>query len=72
MAPVASVRNRKRPTLLAYIVGFPGRLKTVEKTEMGRFQHGNSAAKGHGRPAGSGFSSQLREVVGKEQFKALV
>ena len=39
---------------------------------MGRFQQGNLAAKGHGRPAGSGFSAQLREVVGKEQFKALV
>lgn len=39
---------------------------------MGRFQQGNVAAKGHGRPAGSGFSSQLREVVGKEEFKGLV
>ena len=39
---------------------------------MGKFISGNSFAKGHGRPAGSGFSAQLREVVGKEQFKALV
>ena len=39
---------------------------------MGKFNTGNSAAKGHGRPAGSGFSTQLREVVGKEQFKVLV
>ena len=39
---------------------------------MGKFQTGNRAAVGHGRPPGSGFSSQLREVVGKDEFKGLV
>ena len=39
---------------------------------MGKFTTGNSAAKGHGRPPGSGFSAQMREVVGEGQFKALV
>lgn len=39
---------------------------------MGQFQPGNEAAKGHGRPQGSGFSAQLREVIGKEQFRRLV
>lgn len=36
------------------------------------FQKGNTHSVGKGRPPGSGFSAQLREVVGKEQFKGLV
>jgi hypothetical protein len=39
---------------------------------MSKFTTGNIAAKGHGRPQGSGFSAQLREVIGKEQFRTLV
>jgi hypothetical protein len=39
---------------------------------MGRFQQGNLAARGHGRPPGSGFSARLREVVNEDQFKVLV
>ncbi|MFM2004454.1 MAG: hypothetical protein RLZZ09_109 [Pseudomonadota bacterium] len=36
------------------------------------FEKGNKLAAGKGRPPGSGFSAQLREVVGKHQFKALL
>jgi hypothetical protein len=39
---------------------------------MAKFTPGNTSAKGHGRPPGSGFSAQLREVVGKDEFKRLV
>jgi hypothetical protein len=36
------------------------------------FQKGNTHSVGKGRPPGSGFSAQLREVVGKDEFKRLV
>jgi hypothetical protein len=36
------------------------------------FEKGNKLAAGKGRPQGSGFSAQLREVVGKDEFKRLV
>ena len=36
------------------------------------FQKGNQFAKGKGRPTGSGYSTLLRETVGKEGFKEMV
>lgn len=36
------------------------------------FQKGNQASKGRGRPPGSGFSAELRKVVGKDEFRELV
>ena len=39
---------------------------------MAKFQPGNTASKGHGRPPGSGFTAELREAIGKDDFKDLV
>lgn len=37
-----------------------------------QFLPGNKHSVGRGRPLGSGFTSQFRAVVGKDQFKELV
>ena len=36
------------------------------------FEKGNQVSKGHGRPPGSGFTSELKKVVGKDEFRTLV
>ena len=36
------------------------------------FEKGNQHAKGKGRPPGRGFTTELREAIGKDDFKELV
>lgn len=42
------------------------------ETDMGKFTTGNTSAKGHGRPAGSGLQTRLRAAITDAQFDQLV
>jgi len=39
---------------------------------MAKFQKGNQASRGRGRPPGSGYRAELQAAVGKTDFRALV